>query len=199
MWLPAMRTDGRRIDQGWRPSPIGGRVHDGPMCLGVEPLGPIHEGERFAREKLPRDPVQDIQVAVLTRLQDDLARLARDREVRQDQLVGRVVVPALPRDFLVIPRHLSGVGVDRDDRGNEQLVPLTCRVVLAVIGRRIGRTNVEGEIQLRVVVGKRRPTLSLLRPCSNRISATRSLRRLRGEAGLVGPASGRAAPCRSAT
>ena len=73
-------------------------------------------------EQLPVAAIDHVEEAVLRRVQQHLARRAVDREIGQHDVHARVVVPALARNGLVVPLVLPGVGVERDDRAQEQVV-----------------------------------------------------------------------------
>src|SRR4029077_330477 len=85
-------------------------------------LGPGHLAELLRRDQLSRGAVDDIEEAVLWCVQDDLAWLAIDGNRGQHQVHCGGEVPALAGRGLVVPDIVSGVGIERDDRAQEQIV-----------------------------------------------------------------------------
>ena len=99
---------------------------------------------------LPVAAVEDVEEAVLVRLHDDLARLPVDGEIGEHQLLHGVEVPLLAGCGLVVPHVCAGVGVERDDRGQEQVVALARGAVVARPFDAVADAEVD-EIQIRVV------------------------------------------------
>ena len=77
------------------------------------------------QERLARLPVEQVEPAGLRCLGEALLPV----DVEQDDGARAVVVPDVVVDLLVVPAVLSGLGVDRDDRGREQVVALALAAV----------------------------------------------------------------------
>ena len=74
------------------------------------------------RDQLARLAVDDIEEAVLRRLHDDLAVLAVDLQLGKHQRLRGGVVPCLAGSRLVVPDIFAGLGLDREDGRQEQVV-----------------------------------------------------------------------------
>ncbi len=89
------------------------------------------------------------EVAVAVGVQHHLARLAVEIAVHQNRRLGRIPVVRVVRIDLVVPRHLAGVDVDRDDRAGVQIVARAARRI------GVGRRRIAGaediEMRFRIV------------------------------------------------
>ena len=90
----------------------------------IDAAGPGDRGERVCRDQMTGLPIEHVKETVLVRLDQHLARLTGDGEIGQHELLIRVVVPFLTRCSLIVPGVGPGIRVDRDDRGQEQIVAL---------------------------------------------------------------------------
>jgi hypothetical protein len=104
-------------------------------------------------DRLAVGAVQEVHPTGLAGLHERLHRLAADLRVEQDHRVGAVVVPDVVVDLLEVPAMLAGLGVDRDDRGGEQVV---ARAQVADVVRRGVPGREVQKAQLRVD-GRRLP------------------------------------------
>ena len=84
--------------------------------------GPGHRDVLVRREQLAGHAVEHVEEAVLRRLHQHLARLAVDRQVREHDVLRGGVVPVVAGRGLVVPDVVAGVGVQRDDRRQVQVV-----------------------------------------------------------------------------
>ena len=75
----------------------------------------------------PVDAIDGEEVAVARGGRDQLARPAVDHAVDEDRRLRRVPVVRVVRRRLVVPRHLAGIDVDRDERAREEVVALAAR------------------------------------------------------------------------
>src|SRR5262249_28012432 len=80
----------------------------------------------------------------------DLATFASDREISQYELLDGVIVPFFPRRDLVMPNVGAGVGVERHDRGQEQVVALIRTALPLVPFKAIADAEID-EIELGIV------------------------------------------------
>ena len=145
-----MAAHAGRIDQ-LRPVPIFRILSElRPAGLEIDMTRPIDGHVFVRREQLAGLAIQDVEETVLRRLHQDLAFLAFDGEIGQHHRLDGSVVPAFMRHFLVIPDHPAGIGVDRQDRGEEQIVTAGGAAFLPIEQGRIAGADIE-EIELGVV------------------------------------------------
>ena len=100
--------------------------------LRIDAARPGDRREVLGGDQLSGLAVENVEKPILVRLHQDLAIDAIDREVRQDQLLNRVVIPLLAGRGLVVPDIVAGVGIDRHDRRQEPIVALA-RAAIALI------------------------------------------------------------------
>src|SRR5215207_2805563 len=74
------------------------------------------------QQRLARLPVEEVEPAGLRCLGNPLVLLAVDLDVEEDDRAGRVVVPDVVVHLLEVPAVLTGLRVDRDNRGGEEVV-----------------------------------------------------------------------------
>ena len=116
----------------------------------VDVTGPGDGDELLGRDQFAGAAVEHVEEAVLRRLHEDLAHLAADRQLGEhDRLCGRVV-PGVAGRRLVVPDVLAGVGAERDDRRQEQVVAAAGAPQVAVPGRAVADADVE-QVEFRVV------------------------------------------------
>ena len=77
----------------------------------------LRRDDRLAGHAIERE-----EVAVARRGRNELARPAVDHAVDQDRRLRRVPVVRVVRRGLVVPGHLAGVDVERDQRAGEEVV-----------------------------------------------------------------------------
>ena len=77
----------------------------------------------FGRQHLATHPVDGEEKAVLRRVVEDLHILAVALFGGEDDRLGRRIVPAFRRCFLIMPDIFAGIGFQRDDGRQEQIVP----------------------------------------------------------------------------
>ena len=107
----------------------------------------------MASRRLAVGAIEQEVVAVAVGLREQLARLAVDRAVDQDRSPRWRPSRACRAASLAVPRHLAGVGIERDDRAR---VEVRAFAALAVVGgRRLAGRHVQ-QVQLRIV-GRRLP------------------------------------------
>src|SRR3546814_12480047 len=66
--------------------------------------------------------VEHVEEAVLRRVQQHLAVPPAELHVREDDRLGRGIVPFVARRFLIVPDISAGIDIHRDDRGQEEIV-----------------------------------------------------------------------------
>ena len=123
---------------------------DGSAGLQVDALGPGDRGVGVGRDQLPGGPVDHVEETVLRGLHQHLAGLAADVQVRQHDVLGGRVVPALARGRLVVPDILARVRLEGQDGRDEQVVALAVRALLVVPGRAVADAEVD-DVQGRVI------------------------------------------------
>src|SRR5215831_16050971 len=94
-------------------------IFDRAAGLFVDAAGPVDWHEGLGRDQLSGLAVENVEEPVLVGLHEDLATLAADREVGEDQLLDGVIVPLFPWRSLEMPNIVAGIGVDRHDRGQK--------------------------------------------------------------------------------
>src|ERR1700689_4666021 len=83
-------------------------------------------------------------------MHDHLARLAVNRQIGEYEGLRRREVPGFAGIFLKVPSHASGVGIDRNDRGEEQIVATLRAANILVPRPAVARADIE-EIGCRIV------------------------------------------------
>ena len=129
----------------------------GRPVLMIDPRCPVDVREGLCRDERAGCAVEHIEKAVLVRLHQHGAINAADLQVRQDQLLRGVVVPVIIRRRLVVPRHPTGVGMERDDRGGVQPVELWIAKLPKVVGGGVRGAEVQktqGRIVGKAVPGR---------------------------------------------
>ena len=167
---------------------------DGTAGREIDVARPVHAHELLGREQFAGGAIEHVEEAVLRRLHQHLARRAIPVEVGEHDLLHRGVVPVVARRGLVVPDEPPGVGSQREDRRQVQIVAAAGAAELAAPRRAVARSDVE-QVELRVV-GHRVPggaAAADLPP----VVRSRSSRRLRVQ-GARTAATDRREPCRSA-
>ena len=148
--LPVVTAQRSRRYRGRAALVAGAFDLDGPAGRQIDPLRPRRLGERLGRDQLAVRAIDHVEEAVLRRVQDRLARPAADLQVGQHDVHVRVEVPGLSRRRLVVPDVFARVGIERDDRAEEQVVAAFRTADLPVPRRAVAGADVE-LIELRVV------------------------------------------------
>ena len=115
-------------------------------------LGPVHRYVRLRREQLARGAVERVHEAVLVEVDQHLPQLAVERQLGEDHLLGRVVVPVVGRGELVGPAERAVARIACQHAGRPAVV---ARALLGVPG-----TGVAGAVVHQVefgIVGKPSP------------------------------------------
>src|SRR5439155_14828557 len=84
--------------------------------------------------RLPVGAIEDINPSGLAGLCDAFARLPVDHGVEKNDRAGRVIVPEVVVHLLEMPGIFAGLGLQRENRGGEQIVPLAHRPVVVGAG-----------------------------------------------------------------
>src|SRR5439155_19899570 len=87
-----------------------------------DPVGDLGHIERA--EKLSGDAVEHERQAALVHVNQNLAHLATNLAVHQQDFIGGVEVPHIVGNFLEVPAQFSGVGIQRDHAGGVQVYVL---------------------------------------------------------------------------
>ena len=116
----------------------------------VDVRRPVDRGERLGRDELTGEPVDDVEEAVLGRLQQHLARPAGDGQVGQDHLLRGVEVPVVAGGDLVMPDVVAGAGPQGDDRRQVQVIAVALATVVAAPRRAVAGAD-EHQVGLEVV------------------------------------------------
>src|SRR5680860_1381371 len=94
------------------------RSASGPVYM----RGPIHIRIRFSRKELSCGTVKDIEKAIFRCLHNHFPAFATYLEISEDKLLRSCIVPAIARGGLIMPYILAIVGIDGDDRRQEEVV-----------------------------------------------------------------------------
>jgi hypothetical protein len=148
--LPAVRAGGGWEYQRRAPGVITLRAEDRAASRLIDALGPVHERKITGRQQLASRAIEHVVIAVLRRLHQHLARPAAQVQIRQDHLLGTVVVPAIARRGLVVPSQLAAIGMDGDDGRRVQVIAALTAAFIDVVGRAVAGADVE-QFQVRVV------------------------------------------------
>ena len=125
--------------------------------------GPVRRTVFVGTEQLAGFAIEQIEETVLGRLEQNLARLSFEIDIGQNDGVRGRVVPVVAWRGLIVPHPAPGIGVDRHDAGDKQVV----RAVLGALllpGPAIACPDVE-QVQFGIV-GHRIPrgAAALARP-----------------------------------
>ena len=126
---------------GWL---FGSRI--GRPVMRTDLLRPRRLDERLGDDQLSGDAIDRVEEPVPVREHHHLAVLAVDRQLAQDRHLRRVPVVHVVRRELVVPLQLAGVGIERHDRGGEQ-------VVAFAIGAVVIRPRIAGAEEHQVLFG----------------------------------------------
>src|ERR1700722_4286274 len=84
---------------------------DRPSALWIHPSGPSNPvDELFRGKELAVLAIEHVEESILRRLHDHLALCAADLQICEHQRLRSVVVPVIPRGYLVVPDQLPGAG-----------------------------------------------------------------------------------------
>src|SRR5262249_54309616 len=144
------------IRAGHHPDWLAGRtvanvgMLDRAAGLFVDAAGPVDWHEGLGRDQLSGLAVENVEEPVLVGLHEDLATLAADCEVSEDQLLDGVLVPLFTRRNLEMPNIVAAIGVERHDRGQKQVVALVGAATGPVPLQAVADAEID-EIELGVV------------------------------------------------
>ncbi len=138
--------------------------------------------KRLGVDELAGGPIDNIEKTVLGCLHQDLACLAIDGQVREDDVLRSREVPGLSRRCLVVPDVFAGVRSHRDNGGQEQVVAAIGAADVAIPRRAVADAEVQ-QVQFGVI-GHRVPdgAAAAIRPPLARPGFRRILERLAFEA-----------------
>ena len=119
------------------------RILDRSAGLQVDAARPGDRREVVGRNQFAGLAVQDVKEPILVGLHQNLAFRSVDREVGEDQILNGVVVPLLSGCRLVVPDVGAGIGIERDDRRQEQIVALAVAAVLLVPYASVTRPEID--------------------------------------------------------
>src|SRR5262249_49281208 len=71
--------------------------------------------ERFPKDELARDAIEDVEEPVTVCVQKHFSWLASNREIREDRYVRRIVVPRIVRRELIVPAQSAGISIESHD------------------------------------------------------------------------------------
>jgi hypothetical protein len=131
---PCMRADARRDHQERRLVEARAGHLDRPAGLHVVAGRPVHRHIGLGREQFAVGAIDHEEEAVLRRLDHHLARAVAQIERGQRHLLNRGEIPAFAGRLLIMPFICAGIGIDRDDRREEQIVALPVRADMVVPG-----------------------------------------------------------------
>ena len=131
--------------------PIVGEENRPPIAADF--LGPGRVNEGLRDQRLPGGPVDGVEEAVTVGDHHHLARLSVDWHLAENRDVRRVPIPGVVGGELVVPAHLSRVGVERQQGIAVEVVAepdITVEIWTGVSG------SIEHEVRVRIV-GAGRP------------------------------------------
>src|SRR5271170_2789747 len=99
-------------------------VFDRPTALHVDAAGPSHGYDGLGGNQSSGLSIQYIKKSVLVGLHQHMAEFPVDVEVSEDELLYRIEIPFFARGRLIVPGVLAGIRVQRNDRGEIEIVPL---------------------------------------------------------------------------
>ena len=126
------------------------RELDRPAAGQVDVAGPGHGDELLGRDQFAGAAVEHVEEPVLRRLHEDLAHLAADGQLGEHDRLRGGVVPGVAGRRLVMPDVLAGVGPERHDGRQEEVVAAAGAPQVAVPGRAVADADVE-QVEFRVV------------------------------------------------
>lgn len=143
--LPVVATQIARQAQPWFAGQGIQRIRHGVGAagLGVQAGGPVDRHVGFAGQEFTGGRVQHVEEAVLGRMQDHVALLARHRDVGGDDVLGGGEIPLVLRGFLEVPHVLAGLRAHGDDTAQEQIVAHPFGAQLVVPWRAVADADVQ--------------------------------------------------------
>ena len=144
--LPARLHDGRLA--GLAEARLG--QLNRPTGLQIDMAGPSDRGELVRRQQLAAGRIEHIEKPVLGFLHQHVPAAGGQIQVSQHHRAGGIKVPGLSRRGLVVPGVGAGVGIDRDDGIEEQVVAAARTARLGHPRCAIGRTEID-QVGLRVI------------------------------------------------
>ena len=118
----------------------------------------VDEAELAGHEMLAGRAVEHEEVAVARRRHHQLAHPAVERHVDENRRLRRIPVVRVVRRGLVVPRHLAGIDVHREQRRREQVVAFAAAL-------RVCRRRVAGAVDVEIASPDRRRRESTWRRC----------------------------------
>ena len=128
----------------------GGGIEDGAACFQINGTGPGDGGVRLCGKQLAGGAVEDVEETVLGSVKQNFSRGVVDREVGKDDGLVGIVIPCVAGSLLIMPDVFAGVGFERDDRADEEIVAASRAASGPVPRSAIADTEVD-EIELGVV------------------------------------------------
>jgi hypothetical protein len=107
-------------------------VLDRPAGRHVDAFGPVDLRILLGRQQLAGRAIDHVIEAVGRRLHQHLARRAVDLEVGEDDVGRGLVIPLFGGVHLVVPDVFAGVGLQRDDGRQEQVVALALAAAFVI-------------------------------------------------------------------
>ncbi len=123
---------------------------DGTAGLEIDMRCPCDLGDLLRGDQLAAGRVEDIKETVLRRLHQHAPLDPVDDEIRDCDLLRRRVVPRFARRALVVPDVGAVIRIERDDRGQEQVVALALAAERMVPWRAVAGADVE-QIELGII------------------------------------------------
>src|SRR6266403_2396018 len=139
--VPVVRTVGSRDAVEWLVT-SGLRDLDRPS-IGVITGGPVHIDKILCRDELAVGAIDDEKETVLRRMQNDFSRRVVDIDVGEDHRLGRGVIPAVAGCLLVVPDIFAGVGIQRDNGSEIEIIAAGGAAHVPVPGRTVSGADVD--------------------------------------------------------
>ena len=148
--MPVVHAEGARIEHFLAVFVAGALRFDGAAGLHIDVRRPGHVNQLVGGNKLAVRTIEHIEETVLRCMQQRLDRLLINRQIREDHVHIRVVVPGFTWHRLIVPDVLAGIGIERDDRAQKKIIAAAGAAHALIPGRAVAGTDIEA-IEFRVV------------------------------------------------
>ena len=148
--MPAMHAYRARPHQLFAIFVTCARYFNRTAGLQIDALGPCHLAEFLGRQQFAVGAVDDVEETILGCVQQGLDGLAAELHVGQHDVHVGVVIPGLAGCGLVVPLVLAGVGIERDDGAQEEIIAAAGAADLLVPGRAVAGAD-QHLVEFRIV------------------------------------------------
>ena len=140
-WLPVVRAVA-----GWRRDKDSFfiscfRIFNRTAGFHIDARCPVHGHEILGRDQFPVAAIDDVEKPVLGCLHHYFFVTAADFERREDDRLRLREIPRFTGHALIMPLIFAGIGIERNDRRDEQIVALPVRAQAVIPWRAIAHTD----------------------------------------------------------